>query len=173
MFSPMAEISNSINLKGIHWLTLGIGYNQIGDIYKYYTGNNNGKTDVKIYVHTLKIPILYSLQLEKGKKANFFMRLGPSLDYVLGKSTIKAKEALNNEDRFRKNISQGFVTKHNLVLMNFGIGINLKNGAGDVTNNIELVYSGIAKNIFYTSSSSDESKYQMIALKFGIAIPNY
>lgn len=172
LFAPTVGLTYSTKLSGIHWLITGIGYYQVGDVYNYYTGRNYAKTDVRIFVNTVKIPLLYSIQFDTKKTTDFLLSAGPSFDIAIGESVIIPKEPLYNPIGFRNNVTQGKVEKHYFKLLNINAGMTFRSKKGK-TNYLELVYYGTVKNLYRASSyGRGESSYRSVALKLGILLFN-
>lgn len=167
LYAPGLGLNVNFPIKGAEWFTTGINYYQIGDMYNYYTGRNYNRTDVKIFVNILKIPVFYSVFFEKGKKVNIFIKAGPSLDFIIGESVIKPEKSLNNPDGFRGNVSQGTVRKKLFIPLNFGTGLSFKNKSGILSSYLEFLFYGRIRDI-YDDSTGSKSSYNNISLKFGM-----
>lgn len=171
MFAPSFGLNVYSQIKGVHWFTTGLNYYQIGDIYDYYTGRNYETTDVKIYVNTIKIPAFYSMFFDKGKRVNFLIKAGPSVDFIFGESIIKPKTSLNSPDGFRDNVSQGKVGKRLFIPLNIAAGLSFKNKEGVVKSYLEVLLYGRAMNI-YDDSTGSKSSYDNFSLKYGVFLTN-
>lgn len=169
MYAPSFGLNVYSQIKGIHWITTGLNYYQIGDVYDYYTGRNYETTDVRIYVNTIKIPALYSMFFDKGKRVNFLIKAGPSADLIFGESIIKPKATLNNLDGFRNNVSQGKVGNRLFVPLNIAAGLSFKNKEGVTKGYLEVLWYGRAMNI-YDDFSGSTSSYNNFSIRYGVFV---
>lgn len=152
---------------GVHWLTSGVNYYQNGDFYHYYTGYGSQITRTMIFVHTLKIPLMYSLNIGLGKRTELIAEAGPSMDLVLGESKILPDDPLYAPDRFRKNIPQGEVLNRRFMLLNVAAGIGFKNKADETAGYLKFSYHGNVAGL-YDESPGEVSTYENFTLKAGI-----
>jgi hypothetical protein len=167
LFAPALGVNIYSSIEGVHGFTSGLNYFRLGDNYNYYTGHNDERTDVKIYVHTVKVPLFYTAFFDKGKKVNLFLKAGPSLDLIIGESVIDPEKTLNSPQGFRSNVSQGIVGKRLSLPLNAAVGLSFKSQEGKVKSYLEVMYYGRAKNI-YDDDSGSTSAYESISMKYGI-----
>ncbi len=132
------------------WLAIGVEYLKIGDTYNYYTGINRQRTDVDIYVRTLKVPFALTFFNPSKESVSPFFKIGPSFDFILGQSIIEPDDPLNNPDGFRENIDQGSVDLPVNLCFHASVGLLLNSNNTHLS--IETRYTRFITKFFPNST---------------------
>lgn len=112
-------------------LESGLCFTQKGDLYNYYTGINWERTDTKIIVNAVELPIVFKVLAGPDGSGPFYFKAGANLAYLPGQVGIVTKKTLNTKKGFRENINDGYVQRVEPG-MDLGMGLDFLKSGVDV-----------------------------------------